>query len=269
MGPSSIPIGAGGATGSPRRSVSVRIVASAAMEGAGVDHATLKARQRVLREEEPLRSNKGLLLRVHRALSWLEAAEANDDLDTRFMCLWVAFNAAYATEIDDSLRLSEQAAFRAFLARLVALDREQRIETLVWNEFSESIRNLLRIHYLFADFWRFHAGRIGEAAWKHAFEQENRRARNALASRRTAALLGIVLSRVYVLRNQLVHGGATWGSQVNREQLRVSVTFLARLVPQVIALMLETGAEAWPPASYPVVDGAKVDKAPRRRRAPR
>jgi hypothetical protein len=33
--------------------------------------------------------------------------------------------------------------------------------------------------------------------------------------------------------------------------------------------MLETGAEAWPPASYPVVDGAKVDKAPRRRRAPR
>ena len=44
-------------------------------------------------------------------------------------------------------------------------------------------------------------------------------------------MLSIVLSRIYVLRNQLVHGGATWGSSVNREQLRDCTRFMAKLVP--------------------------------------
>lgn len=35
-------------------------------------------------------------LRVHRALSWLEQAERTTDLDTRFIFLWIAFNAIYA-----------------------------------------------------------------------------------------------------------------------------------------------------------------------------
>ena len=42
-----------------------------------------------------------LRLRVHRALSWLDRAEQADDLDGRFIFLWIAFNAAYATEIDE------------------------------------------------------------------------------------------------------------------------------------------------------------------------
>lgn len=36
-------------------------------------------------------------LRMHRALSWLQRAEAaGDDHDVGFICLWIAFNAAYA-----------------------------------------------------------------------------------------------------------------------------------------------------------------------------
>ena len=38
--------------------------------------------------------------------------------------------------------------------------------------------------------------------------------------RPAGTVLSIVLSRIYTLRNQLVHGGATWDSSVNREQLR-------------------------------------------------
>ena len=36
-------------------------------------------------------------LRMHRALSWLQRAEAaGEDDDVAFVCLWIAFNAAYA-----------------------------------------------------------------------------------------------------------------------------------------------------------------------------
>ena len=33
-------------------------------------------------------------------------------------------------------------------------------------------------------------------------------------------VLSVVLSRIYTLRNQLMHGGATWSSSVNRDQIR-------------------------------------------------
>lgn len=73
-------------------------------------------KQRHRQERETQHSN--LRLRVHRALSWLGRAEQAEDLDGRFIFLWIAFNAAYATEIDEQRRLSEQETFMAFLEKL-------------------------------------------------------------------------------------------------------------------------------------------------------
>ena len=89
-----------------------------------MDYATLKARHRAERDGW----HKNLSLRVHRALSWLQRAEQlDDDLDTQFILLWVAFNAAYAQEIDDRYRTTEQEAFRAFVDKLVELDRGEEV----------------------------------------------------------------------------------------------------------------------------------------------
>ncbi|WP_425067816.1 hypothetical protein [Reyranella sp.] len=38
-----------------------------------------------------------------------------------------------------------------------------------------------------------------------------------------------ILDRLYVLRNQLLHGGATWNSSVNRSQVRDGAAVLSRL----------------------------------------
>ena len=87
----------------------------------------LKQRHRQERESQ----HPNLRLRVHRALSWLDRAEQADDLDGRFIFLWIAFNAAYANEIDEQRRLSEQETFKAFLEKLCALDKKKRIDALV------------------------------------------------------------------------------------------------------------------------------------------
>ncbi|MEE4192715.1 MAG: hypothetical protein V2I66_14135, partial [Halieaceae bacterium] len=82
-------------------------------------YAELKSRHRAEREDWP----QGLSLRVHRALSWLDRAErCEDDLDGRFLFLWIAFNAAYASELDGGQSLTEQSRFRNFIHRLVELD---------------------------------------------------------------------------------------------------------------------------------------------------
>jgi hypothetical protein len=125
------------------------------------DYERLKQRHRAMRENCP----DNLNLRVHRALSWWQRTRQSEDDDVRFIFLWVAFNAAYACEIDENCRLSEQATFKAFLEKLCELDKAKRIDALVWREFSGSIRVLLDTPFFFQSFWSFHSGKISESEW--------------------------------------------------------------------------------------------------------
>ena len=88
------------------------------ISGASLKYEQLKAMQRERREH----FSDSLRLRSHRALSWLQRAEMADDLDGRFIFLWIAFNAAYATEVDASHRNTAQDHFREFFQRICALD---------------------------------------------------------------------------------------------------------------------------------------------------
>ncbi len=79
-----------------------------------MDYQTLKTRHRIQRDAA---HHPNLALRVHRALSWLNRVEQAEDVDRRFIFLWIAFNAAYATDIDEQYRLSEQESFKGFFAK--------------------------------------------------------------------------------------------------------------------------------------------------------
>ena len=70
-------------------------------------------------------------------------------------------------------------------------------------------------------------------------------ANHALVHHKTVTVLAIILDRMYTLRNQLVHGGATWNSGVNRDQLRDCSAFLGKLVPYVIQLMMDNPNTLW------------------------
>lgn len=215
-----------------------------------MNYHDLKARHRAEREGHP----PNLSLRVHRALSWLNRAEQlEDDPDTQFILLWISFNAAYATEIDERYRLSEQAHFREFVGKLVALDTKKRFQALVWNEFSGSIRVLLDNPYVFHDFWSHHRGEIEAVEWQRRFDAAKKAAHQALARQDTETVLVIALSRIYVLRNQIMHGGATWNSSVNRDQVRDCGRLLAKLVPLILEVMLDNPGTLWGDACFPVI----------------
>jgi hypothetical protein len=171
----------------------------------------------------------------------------------RFIFLWIAFDAAYATEIDDAYKDSEQATFKEFWQKLLRLDGKRCFDGLVWDEFSGSIRVLLDNPFVFYDFWSSHNGRLAQEEWKTRFAKANARARSALAQRQTDVVLSIVLARIYTLRNQLTHGGATWNSLVNRAQVRDCMNFLGKLVPLIIEVMMDNPTTLWGDACYPVV----------------
>jgi hypothetical protein len=106
---------------------------------------------------------------------------------------------------------------------------------------------------VFHDFWEAQHGRLSEEEWTARFRKAKTTAGRALAARRTGVVLGIVLSRIYTLRNQLVHGGATWNGNLNRDQVRDCTRFMGRFVPIVIDVLMDAPAEDWGTVGFPVV----------------
>jgi hypothetical protein len=70
----------------------------------------------------------------------------------------------------------------------------------------------------------------------------------------TKKVVAIVFDRLYVLRNQIVHGGATWNSAVNRSQVEDGAKLLGLMVPIIIHLMMTSPNQLWGDPCYPVVD---------------
>jgi hypothetical protein len=213
------------------------------------NYTTLKARQREERAHYP----ESLGLRIHRALSWLDKSEQSEDLDSQFIFLWIAFNAAYATELVESHRLSERSSFNHFIHKLVELDHAKHLHALVWQHFTGPIRVLLDNPYVSAAFWEMQAGQLPEAEFAERFEADKAQARQALANNNTAGVLAKVLESIYMLRNQIFHGGATWNGAVNREQLRDATKIMQVLVPQVITVMMDHPNALWGDAIFPVI----------------
>ena len=213
-------------------------------------HSTLKSRQRKERNQY----GEYLSVRVHRALSWLHRAEqCQDDNDAKVIFLWIAFNAAYANEINPEYRPKEYELIYQFLARLCQLDDKNRLEKIVWIEFPKSIRILLNNKYIYQPYWDYQNNKIDEETWKSRFARAKQSANTALGNQDTPQVLDIVLSRVYTLRNQLLHGGSTWNSRINRNQMRDCAKFMECLVPVVIEIMMDNAGEVWGQPCYPVV----------------
>ncbi len=191
-------------------------------------------------------------VRIHRAISWLERAEAAaHDHDACFIFLWIAFNAAYAADVGSADSARDQ--LRIFFARLLALDADRRLHTLLFERFCGPIRTLIGNKFVFEPFWRALREHDASERWREQFKASRKVALRAIVDGHTDTVLGVVFDRLYVLRNQLVHGGATWNSKVNREQVRDGVNILLAVVPVVLELMLEHPEAGFGDILYPVL----------------
>lgn len=191
-------------------------------------------------------------VRMHRAISWLKRAEQEGaDFDAQFIFLWISFNAAYAKEL--GLEHQERGLLAGFFRQLRSVDSDSRLQNLLFDRFTGPIRTLIENRFVFEPFWRALRDHDSSGHWEERFRASKREATTAIVDGHTDSVLGIVFDRLYVLRNQLIHGGATWNSGVNREQVRDGVHLLMAIVPVVIDLMLDHPELDLGNINYPVV----------------
>lgn len=194
-------------------------------------------------------------LRIHRALSWLKKADQAEDLDTKFISLWIAFNAAYAREVS-SLGKVDRKTLDEFLLKICMLDEPQyKIYDLVWHAYSQPVRMLLENPYIFEPFWDFHNQKITEEEYLEKEQRAKGAFLKGIEEQNTSLILTVLFKRFYTLRNQILHGGATFNSSVNRSQLKDSCNILSLLIPAMIEIMLANHNEVdWGKPFYPLVN---------------
>ncbi len=196
------------------------------------------------------------LLRVHRSVSWVARGQSLDgDEDLKFICYWIAFNSAYAKQQGfEQQGISDRHLHSEFFDKLNSLDKDQRIYDTIWNEFAGKVRNLMANKFIFKPFWAYMEGNISEEVMKDKFDSSNKHFLRAFERVETGLVLSIIFSRLYLLRNQLIHGGATHNSSKNREQVVTGSGLLGSLVPIFVDIMLDNPEEEWGDPYFPVVE---------------
>lgn len=213
--------------------------------------------------------------RMRRADSWLERSEkaASDrekartceeetGLDCeRFIFLWIAFNAAYGRELVDDADPGESERFSEFLKEVLRQDQESAIETILWSTYSGPVRILLNNQYVYGPFRDWIRGSGRGRDWRGRFERDKRAANGKLANSDVHGVLVAVFKRLYVLRNQIFHGGATFASGWGQDQVRDGSRIMAALVPRILEIMradIEKKPESavWGRVAYPRINEA-------------
>ena len=203
---------------------------------------------RKIRVEESFDENHRT--RLHRAISWLKCAEKyskNNDPDIAVIALWISFNSCYSID-DYTLRAQPQRnQFLKFAKTLITFDNDLRIYEILLTKYPEEVMSLICNKYVYQLYWEAKTG--GDLVWDKPFAASKRRARQAIKDENTTELLSIIFDRLYCLRNQLFHGGATYESKVNRDQIHDAMGILLDLVPVIIELMFKK--ENWGNIYYP------------------
>jgi len=196
-----------------------------------------------------------LALRVYRAISWLKRSEREkEDPDAAFLFQWISFNACYAD--DEVLKrqvLGEKGTFRKYFSLIIALDDGGRIRDVIVKRFSSTVHDLIDNRYVFPAFWHYYNGIDNHDDWKPRFDESRKSFLRAFLDGNMKVVLDEVFERLYILRNQMVHGGATWNSSVNRVQVKAAADFLGFLLPIFIDIMLDNPNEDWGRPYYPVI----------------
>lgn len=187
-------------------------------------------------------------LRLRRGVSWLGRAEdfyysaqPAPDLDLAFTCYWIAFNALYASDGTDP-----KDKFYPYFENLIHLDTAGKINQALWlNHLNEDeVRDFLQNQFVYKPFW------FAGDDWAKWFDKDNQDTLDAITATDTWTALKMLFERMYLLRNQIIHGSATWNGGRNYEQVRDGSHIMALLVPLFIELMMDNPESDWGEPHY-------------------
>ena len=211
------------------------------------------------KSEYPFEAQHPLGLRMRRLLSWYERGLfESEDADAQFIFCWIAFNSAYGVDESDRI-INKQGLVRElvrqeeFFNKVITLDRQQKIRRLLKEKIFDSIQNILENEYIYRAFWLYEKGEERFATWLETLESQQVRVAKAYRQNNIKFILNTLFERLYVLRNQLLHGGATFRGIANRSQVEDGAKVLMALLPIIAELMMDGPEVNWGEPPFPLI----------------
>ena len=118
--------------------------------------------------------------------------------------------------------------------------------------FSTDVEKLLANKYVFEPFWKYRNGLREYSNWEQWLRDQKIERVSKTGHTKTVITLCQIFDRLYTLRNQLLHGSATWKSTMNRSQVETGAKIMTNLVPHFIDVMIRH-PDGWGVPRYPVV----------------
>mgnify|MGYP006084464369 FL=1 len=185
-------------------------------------------------------------IRIHRSLSWLNRSEKEtEDVDAKFIFLWISLNSAYSIHMD-ALKNQGDEELRSDFFQTLLKNGQNEIHEIIYERFSHEVRSILSNEFILTSFWE------GKDDWEMKLKNEKREVQDALRDRNeTIYILTILFKRLYVLRNQIFHGGSTWQGKLNRQQVKDGANLLSYFLPAILSIMMENSNDNWGVLAYP------------------
>ena len=200
---------------------------------------------------------KAFATRIKRAISWYDRAERETrDADSRVIFFWIAFNALYGEDKGEEHKSKKQQD--KFLKLITKLGSGQ-IHAVIREYCPDEYTSIMTNRYICWKYWREIRSQLSNSGINRKQEadlanQMDKKWRKKDAGDKVKAeaflnesectekkilqnLCGL-FERIYELRNQIVHGNASWSADVNRSQVENGCRVLAVLIPTFIQLML-------------------------------
>ena len=184
---------------------------------------------------------ENLRIRLHRCFSWasrISEHQENDSIDEAFLCAWVAFNSLFARIDGDSNEfLPEKESMASFMDLLLSIDRQDKLKSFL-DESEWQMEEILQCKFLQQSFWKSLDGND-----QVVLKNWNKDSFKYFRKKGDTVLLQQVLRGIYVMRNQLIHGGSTHGSQMNRSTLMLCLYVLEPMLNCFIDILIHEGSD--------------------------
>lgn len=187
-------------------------------------------------------------IRVWRGLSWLERAEQAPEVEDQFIALWIAFNALYGRQDEESKVWNERKAWMEFLNVIWRMDCDGLLRSHL-RDRQVVVLGLIGNKFLSREFW----DNPGDNHDKRLHE-EIRQFLPRFHEKNLLPILAALFDRLYLMRVQLFHGASTKGSTLNRRTLKQCTSVLAMVVPLLLTVMIEGGIDVdWGGICFPPI----------------
>ena len=199
------------------------------------------------------RDNQGYFDRLQRAGSWIAKAqgvtgspEGWDDLHAQFIFYWIALNALYGR--GKAEQVSDIRDLNWFVDLVCGFDTSTGAIPAALKRIGRPAGRLLGEKFLFEPDWDM--GTTPKV--ERMLQAERSAALEVLESGDVATYLKLLLRRLRVARNQILHGSSTDRSEKSRMSVGPAVSVLEVLVPTLAEVVEHHGTDrSWPSIPYP------------------